>query len=75
MELKEIAKNVMVSCGAKPEKAEYKNLPFSGTFAISVSISQLLQTLQRPLPVIISFLAGRSFFSITVISAPPFLYI
>ena len=45
------------------EKAEYKNLPFLGTFDTRVSRSQLLVTLHLPLPVIITLRAGRLFFS------------
>ena len=69
------SKKLITSLGSKPEKAEYKNLPFFGTLAISVSTPQLFVTLQRPFPVIISFRPGRSFFSITVTVAPPSLYL
>ena len=57
------------------QKAEYKKRGFLGVLAIKVSISQLLQTLHLPLPVIITLRAGRLFFSITIISAPPSLYL
>ena len=60
-----VSKKSIVSAEEKEEKAEYKNLPFFGVLAISVSKSQLLVTLHLPLPVIISFLPHRSFFSMT----------
>ena len=59
----QFSKKFIVSLLENAEKAEYKNLGFCGIFAIRVSISQLLVTLHLPLPVIITFLAGRSFFS------------
>ena len=59
----------------KPEKAENRNLPFRGTFAIIVSRPQLFVRLQRPLPVIITFLPSLPFFSITVILCFVFLYL
>ena len=52
--------------------AEYiKRLPWS-VLARKVSRSQLLVTLHLPLPVIITFLAGRGFLSKTVTSLPLF---
>ena len=66
------SKNSIVSAVPKSENAEKRNLPFAGTFEISVSRSQLFVTLHLPFPVIISFLPGRRFFSITVTALPPY---
>ena len=67
------SKSAIVSYGIKAENAEYKNLGLVGTFDISSLISkQAFVTLHLPLPVIITFRAGRGFFSTTVTSSPLF---
>ena len=64
------SKNAMVSRGVNRVSAPYKNRPLPGMLASSVSRSQSLVTLHRPLPVIFTFLPSRSLGSSSVTAAP-----
>ena len=62
--------SAIISCGVKAVTALYRKRPFSGTLAINSSTEQLLVTLHRPLPVIITLRAGRGLRSMTVTACP-----
>ena len=64
------SKNAITSAGEKQPSAEYKKRGFTGTFCKTVAVSQLLHTLQRPLPVINSLRPTFSFVSNSVTHAP-----
>ena len=64
------SKNAMASRGVNRVSALYKNRPLPGMFPSSVSRSQSLVTLHRPLPVIFTFLPSRSLGSSSVTTAP-----
>ena len=64
------SKNAMVSAVEKAAMALYKNRPLPRTARIKSLLSQLLVTLHRPLPVIRTLRAGRSFFSSTATRIP-----
>ena len=64
------SKKSMASCPSKRENTEYKNRGFCGTWASSSSQVLSFVTLQRPLPVMFTFLPRRSFGSSSVTCAP-----
>ena len=64
------SKKAMIFSGGKAVMALNRNLPFLGVFCSTSWAVQLLVTLQRPFPVISSFLPNRSFRSRIRIFAP-----
>ena len=64
------SKKSIASCPSKRENTEYKNRGFCGTWASSSSQVLSFVTLQRPLPVMFTFLPRRSFGSSSVTYAP-----
>ena len=67
-----LSKKALVFSGGNAVMALYRNRPFLGVFCRTSSAVQSLVTLHRPLPVISSFLPGRSLRSKTRTFCPRF---